>query len=115
MKLTRTRSALFVFALLPVFTTPAAQTQGQAGELADLDVAALVAEAHRNGARMAEHITEYTWTETAKLRQYDQINAGFQALGWPVYVIPDLAIQVVSGPGPNGSDWIPRRCRGCTS
>lgn len=77
MRLSRTTSSLFVFASLLVFgVTARAQAQShseaQADVIAGLDVAALVAEAHRNGARMADRINEYTWTETAKLRQYDR-------------------------------------------
>lgn len=67
---------LFLSALLLVFAHAArAQSQGsqsRADEIEGLDVAALVGEAHRNGARMADRINEYTWTETAKLRLYDR-------------------------------------------
>jgi hypothetical protein len=64
------RRSLAIFALLLAGTATGWAQSGETPE--PLDVKALVEEAHRNGARMAAHINEYTWTETAKLRLYDR-------------------------------------------
>lgn len=60
----RTTSALHVFALLLLFAAATAQAQSQPrGDVVDgLDVAALVGEAHRNGARMAGAV----WIDVAE-------------------------------------------------